>query len=69
MAAADVKQALVDYRSEGCSGVNMSVSKAGSTRLDFDARNLHELIRASVHYYNTSEEIDIFLQALRGMLR
>jgi cysteine desulfurase / selenocysteine lyase len=39
-------------------GVNVSVSSRASTRLDMEARDIHDLVRASVHYYNTDAEID-----------
>ncbi|MGH9762870.1 MAG: aminotransferase class V-fold PLP-dependent enzyme [Blastocatellia bacterium] len=35
-----------------------------STRLDMDSRRLGPVIRASVHYYNTEEEVDRFCAAL-----
>ncbi len=38
--------------------VNVSVSPASYTRLDMDDRGLEELVRASVHYFNTEDEID-----------
>jgi selenocysteine lyase/cysteine desulfurase len=38
-------------------GINVSISKAEYARLDMDQRHLHEIVRASVHYYNTHEEI------------
>jgi len=40
-------------------GVNVSVSPQRYTRLDMDQRGLSEVIRASVHYYNTEDEIDV----------
>jgi selenocysteine lyase/cysteine desulfurase len=46
-------------------GVNVSVSTVSSTRYDMEARGLTELVRASVHYYNTEEEIERLCRALR----
>mmetsp|Transcript_29833 Transcript_29833/g.84086 ORF Transcript_29833/g.84086 Transcript_29833/m.84086 type:complete len:273 (+) Transcript_29833:1527-2345(+) len=48
-------------------GVNVSVSKRSSTFIDFDARGLESVVRASVHYYNTEEEIHTLVQTVRGM--
>ena len=45
-------------------GVNVSVSVADYARLDMPDRGLTDLVRASVHYYNTHEEIDRLIQAL-----
>ena len=45
-------------------GINVSVSRRPSTRLKFEAMGLQEVVRASVHYYNTEEEIDAFLDAV-----
>ena len=44
--------------------INVSVSDAAWTRLDMDERAIPALIRASVHYYNTDEEIDTVCAAL-----
>jgi cysteine desulfurase / selenocysteine lyase len=46
------------------SGVNTSVSYASSARLDLPRRGLPALVRASVHYYNTEEELDRLVDAL-----
>ncbi len=46
------------------SGVNTSISPAGSARLDLPRRGLTELVRASVHYYNTDDELDRLIAAL-----
>ena len=37
--------------------INVSVTGTPNTRLDMESRKLNELVRASVHYYNTEEEI------------
>ena len=48
--------------------INVSVSTPSSTRLDAEARVLPDLVRASVHYYNTEAEIDRFTDALSDLL-
>lgn len=45
-------------------GVNVSVSVVDHARLDFPHRRLPELVRASVHYYNTEDELDRLISAL-----
>lgn len=44
--------------------VNVSVSLQEYARLDLEARNLPSIVRSSVHYYNTQEEIDRFCNEL-----
>ena len=46
-------------------GINASYSTPGSTRIDAEKRRLPDLLRLSVHYYNSEEEIDRLIQALR----
>ena len=46
-------------------GINTSISPRTSTRLDLDARGLDALNRASVHYYNTDEEVDRLAHVVR----
>ncbi len=45
-------------------GVNASVSVVEHARLDLPARGLPDLVRASVHYYNTNDELDRLIEAL-----
>jgi cysteine desulfurase/selenocysteine lyase len=45
-------------------GINVSVSRAANSRLDFDARGLDTVVRAAPHVYNTIEELDRLVDAL-----
>jgi selenocysteine lyase/cysteine desulfurase len=58
-----VKVALAQQR------INVSVSDAAWTRIDMDARAIPALVRASVHYYNTGEEIDAVCSAVAALIR
>jgi cysteine desulfurase / selenocysteine lyase len=44
--------------------VNVSVSLVDYARLDLPSRGLPDLVRASVHYYNTDDELDRLVHAL-----
>jgi selenocysteine lyase/cysteine desulfurase len=59
--ADDVQRLLARAR------INVSVSRVASTRLDMEARGLPDLVRASVHYYNTEEEIARFCGVLAAL--
>ena len=48
-------------------GINVSVSQMTSARLDFEPRNLKALTRASVHYFNTHDEIARFVDAIKNV--
>ncbi len=48
--------------------INVSVSDPASTLLDMERRGLDGLVRASLHYYNTSREIDAFCEAVESMV-
>jgi selenocysteine lyase/cysteine desulfurase len=61
--AALIKQVLLSQ------AINVSVSSYAGTRLDMEARRLPAVVRASVHYYNSEEEIECFCTALAPLLR
>jgi selenocysteine lyase/cysteine desulfurase len=50
-------------------GINVSVSSRSSAQLDFGRRGLSQVVRASVHYFNTEEEISIFCNTLYPGMR
>jgi len=60
-AATDVQAALAMKR------INVSVTEASAARLDLDPRGIDELVRASVHYYNTDEEVDRLVGCIAGL--
>ena len=45
--------------------INVTASPRSSTLLDSRARALPDLVRASVHYYNTDEELDRLVESVR----
>ncbi|MFT3771356.1 MAG: aminotransferase class V-fold PLP-dependent enzyme [Minicystis sp.] len=48
-------------------GINVWTSSQPSTRLDMEARGLTSVVRASVHYYNTEDEVGRFCAAIRAL--
>jgi len=48
--------------------INVSISLEEYARLDLAPRKLSALVRASVHYYNTEEEIEHFCNTLQSIL-
>ncbi|MFI6316876.1 aminotransferase class V-fold PLP-dependent enzyme [Nonomuraea sp. NPDC050556] len=60
----DRMPAVEVQRRLGAAGINTSVSSVTSARYDLGARDLAAVVRASVHYYNTEEEIDGLCAAL-----
>lgn len=75
----DLKSGLVSFTVEGKSahevknylhelGINVSWNGTANTYLDMTSRDLKEVVRASVHYYNTEEEIYRFVEVLRKIM-
>lgn len=48
--------------------INVVPSYRGFAVIDFDEKQVEWAIRASPHYYNTIEEIDVFLDALKQLI-
>ncbi len=48
--------------------INVSVSDGSGSFVSFEKRNLKALVRASLHYFNTVEEIDQFIDGLKKIL-
>jgi selenocysteine lyase/cysteine desulfurase len=59
---AEIKRQLAEH------AINVSVTERSSTRLDLEARGLTSLVRASVHYFNTEEEIERFCTTLETII-
>ena len=59
--AADLVDRLYDL------SVNTSVTTPASTRIDATQRSLPDMVRASVHYYNTDDEISRFVGQVRAL--
>jgi cysteine desulfurase / selenocysteine lyase len=49
--------------------INVTISAARGTLLDMRARGLPEIVRASVHYYNTDEEIERLVAEVARLAR
>jgi len=48
--------------------VNVTISGRDATRIDMEQRGLIEMVRSSVHYYNSEDELDRFVEVLRGII-
>ena len=60
--ADEVRSSLAEHR------INVWVSEQRDTRLDGDGVSLPDMVRASVHYYNTVEEVERMCEELLRML-
>ena len=59
--AADVSQALRERQ------INTSVTAVTGARWDLADRGLDRMVRASVHYYNTDQELDRLVDAVADL--
>jgi selenocysteine lyase/cysteine desulfurase len=57
----EVKEALSKQ------AMNVTVSRTSSTRLDMEDRGLNQVVRASVHYYNSEDEVARFGAAIEAL--
>jgi selenocysteine lyase/cysteine desulfurase len=66
VAAVDPFEIAGQLRGEG---INVSVSTIDFARFDFEARGLTAVARASVHYYNTDDELDRLAASVERIAR
>jgi cysteine desulfurase/selenocysteine lyase len=50
-------------------GINTSSAGASNSRWMFESMGVDEIVRASPHYYNTEDEVDVFVRVLTEILR
>ena len=48
--------------------INVSVSSGSGSRLSFMERGIESVVRASMHYYNSEEELEHFLSEIRQLV-
>lgn len=61
VAAERVKAALAEAR------INVTVSERAHARVDAEERGLPDLVRASVHYFNTDDELEAAVQTVTSL--
>lgn len=62
ISAAEIKTALASHK------INVSVSDGSGTFVSFEKRGIKALVRSSLHYFNTVEEIDRFIDVLKRLI-
>ena len=58
---ASIRDALAEH------AINVTASGPASTRLDMEDRGIQGMVRASVHYYNSEDEVSRFCEILEGL--
>ncbi|MEO7020027.1 MAG: aminotransferase class V-fold PLP-dependent enzyme [Ktedonobacteraceae bacterium] len=58
----EIQQSLAQQR------INVTISTRNSTLFDMDERGLSSVVRASVHYYNSENEVEYFCQAIEMLI-
>lgn len=59
----EIKRNLANHK------INVSISKGSGSLVSFQSRGLTEVVRASLHYFNTEDEIRYFIKILKDMVR
>ncbi len=49
--------------------INVSTTSVQSARIDMEQRGLGEIVRSSVHYFNTEDEIAALVAVVAAMVR
>ncbi|NKQ35819.1 MAG: aminotransferase class V-fold PLP-dependent enzyme [Chloroflexi bacterium] len=52
----------------GKRGINVTTAGRSGSLVSFQHRGLTEVVRASLHYYNTEQEVDYFMETLQTVL-
>jgi selenocysteine lyase/cysteine desulfurase len=60
--ADEVKRTLANHR------INVSTTSVFSARIDMEQRDLDEVVRSSVHYFNSEEELDQMVAVVAGLI-
>ena len=63
------KEALAIKGALAQRGINVSESSGSGSLVSFQQRNLTSLVRASLHYFNSEDEIERFITALKEILQ
>ena len=58
----EIKRKLAEQK------INVSVTTRSSTLLDMEARKIESMVRASVHYYNSEDEVERFCGEVEKMM-